>query len=99
MSPYDKIRKPQRCGLDQAIFEQFAVAIFMLAIAARASRVGSLGISRSYATSNNPFRIALIPGDGIGKEVVPAAKEVLTAVIYLRLYFTIVSHLYLILDG
>ena len=28
------------------------------------------------------YRIATIPGDGIGKEVVPAGREVLQALVY-----------------
>ncbi len=33
----------------------------------------------NYATRDTPFTIALIPGDGIGREVVPAAAAVLEA--------------------
>ncbi|XRQ08123.1 isocitrate/isopropylmalate family dehydrogenase, partial [Actinomadura welshii] len=31
-------------------------------------------------SSSTPHRIALVPGDGIGREVVPAARRVLDAV-------------------
>ena len=37
--------------------------------------------------TETPYRIAMIPGDGIGKEVVPAAQRVLAA---LPLSFTFV---------
>ncbi|KAJ3093242.1 homoisocitrate dehydrogenase [Phlyctochytrium bullatum] len=55
----------------------------MLSHAAAALR-RSAAASRALATDANPAKaltIALIPADGIGKEVIPAAKDVLTAVL------------------
>ncbi|KXS10028.1 isocitrate dehydrogenase LysB [Gonapodya prolifera JEL478] len=41
--------------------------------------IGISGI-RTLASASSPLRIALVPGDGIGKEVIPAAQRVMEAV-------------------
>ena len=35
--------------------------------------------SRSIPVATSPFRILVVPGDGIGREVIPAALELLRA--------------------
>ncbi|KGK34394.1 hypothetical protein JL09_g6454, partial [Pichia kudriavzevii] len=38
-----------------------------------------LSLRRAYTTATKNLTIGLIPGDGIGREVIPAGKQVLEA--------------------
>ncbi|KAJ3343741.1 homoisocitrate dehydrogenase [Gonapodya sp. JEL0774] len=50
--------------------------------AAQRLRNPAFGVSspRTLASPSSPLRIALVPGDGIGKEVIPAAQQVMEAI-------------------
>ncbi|KAH3686816.1 hypothetical protein WICPIJ_002213 [Wickerhamomyces pijperi] len=41
--------------------------------------MSNISIKRAYSTAAKTLRIGLIPGDGIGKEVIPAGRQILEA--------------------